>query len=69
MDAVIAIEQVAAACPRSADVIQAGNFGAIRTLAEYASDDQRERYLKRLLAGEMLITKFETTVSAHCRRV
>ena len=56
MDAVIAIEQVAAACPRSADVVQAGNFGAIRTLAEYASDDQRERYLKRLLAGEMLIS-------------
>jgi alkylation response protein AidB-like acyl-CoA dehydrogenase len=55
MDAIIAIEQVAAVCPRSADVIQAGNFGAIRTLAEYASDDQRERYLAPLLAGEMLI--------------
>jgi len=54
-DAVIAIEQVAAVCPRSADVIQAGNFGAIRTLAEYASDEQRERYLAPLLAGEMLI--------------
>ena len=34
MDAVLAIEQVAAACPRSADVIQAGNFGRIRTFAE-----------------------------------
>jgi len=55
MDAVIAIEQAAAVCPRSADVIQAGNFGAIRTLAEYASDEQRERYLAPLLAGEMLI--------------
>ena len=32
MDAVIAIEQVAAVCPRSADVVQAGNFGPIRTL-------------------------------------
>lgn len=56
MDSIIAIEQVAAVCPRSADVIQAGNFGAIRTLAEYASDDQRERYLQPLLAGEMLIS-------------
>ena len=55
MDSIIAIEQVAAVCPRSADVIQAGNFGAIRTLAEYASVDQRERYLEPLLAGEMLI--------------
>ena len=33
MDAVIAIETVAAVCPRSADVIQAGNFGPIRVLA------------------------------------
>ena len=29
MDAVLAIEQVAVFCPRSADVIQEGNFGAI----------------------------------------
>lgn len=56
MDSIIAIEQVAAVCPRSADVIQAGNFGAIRTLAEYASADQRARYLAPLLAGEMLIS-------------
>ena len=56
MDAVIAIEQVAAVCPRSADVIQAGNFGAIRTLAEYATEDQRERFLAPLLAGDMLIS-------------
>jgi len=34
IDAVIAIEAVAAACPRSADVVQAGNFGPIRVLAE-----------------------------------
>src|SRR5688500_19228629 len=37
MAAVIAIEEVAAACPRSADVVQAGNFGPIRVLAEYGS--------------------------------
>ena len=30
MDAVIAIEAVAPVCPRSADVVQAGNFGPIR---------------------------------------
>ncbi len=56
MDAVLAIEAVAAACPRSADVIQAGNFGPIRVLAEYASDAQRERFLKPLLAGEAVIS-------------
>ena len=54
-DAVIAIEAIAAACPRSADVIQAGNFGAIRTLAQYASADMKERLLKPLLRAERLI--------------
>jgi hypothetical protein len=31
MDAIIAIQKVALACLRSADVIQPGNFGPIRT--------------------------------------
>lgn len=55
MDAVIAIETIASVCPRSADVIQAGNFGAIRVLAEYGSDLQKEKYLRPLLAGTRLI--------------
>jgi alkylation response protein AidB-like acyl-CoA dehydrogenase len=56
MDAVIAIETVAAGCPRSADVVQAGNFGAIRVLAEYGTPPQKEKYLKRLLSGEAVIS-------------
>ena len=56
MDAVIAIEQVAAACPRSADVIQAGNFGPIRTFAEYATPEQKARWLPGLLAGHNSIS-------------
>ena len=55
MDAVIAIETIASVCPRSADVIQAGNFGPIRVLAEYGSDEQKKRVLAKLLAGERLI--------------
>lgn len=55
MDAVVAIEQIAAVCPRSADVIQAGNFGAIRTFAQFATPRQQEEYLKPLLAGDGLI--------------
>jgi alkylation response protein AidB-like acyl-CoA dehydrogenase len=55
MDAVIAIETVAEVCPRSADVVQAGNFGAIRVLAEYGTEEQKRRYLGRLLAGEGVI--------------
>jgi len=55
LDAVIAIETIASVCPRSADVIQAGNFGPIRVLAEHGSDEQKDRVLKKLLAGEKLI--------------
>ncbi len=56
MDAILAIETVAQVCPRSADVIQAGNFGPVRVLAEYGTPDQKERYLKKILKGESLIT-------------
>ena len=56
MDAVMAIQAVAEVCPRSADVVQAGNFGAIRTFAEYASDDQRERFLPRILQGKAVMS-------------
>jgi len=55
MDAVIAIQEVAMVCPRSADVVQAGNFGAIRVLAQYGSADQKARYLAPLLEGTALI--------------
>jgi alkylation response protein AidB-like acyl-CoA dehydrogenase len=56
MDAVIAIETVASVCPRSADVVQAGNFGAIRVLAEYGSSLHKTRFLGRLLSGETVIS-------------
>ncbi len=56
MDAVIAIEQVALVCPRSADVVQAGNFGPIRTFAEYASAAQKARFLPDLLAGRAVVS-------------
>jgi len=56
IDAVIAIEEVAAVCPRSADVVQAGNFGPIRVLAEYGSPFQKNSFLKKLLSGESVIS-------------
>ena len=56
MDAVIAIEQVAAVCPRSADVVQFGNFGPIRTFAEYATPQQMARWLPDLLQGRMVMS-------------
>ncbi len=55
MDAVIAIETVASVCPRSADVVQAGNFGPIRVLAEYGSPSQKQKFLKKLLSGASVI--------------
>src|SRR5271154_3758999 len=56
MDAVIAIEQVAAECPRSADVVQFGNFGPVRTFAEYGTSAQKARWLGDLLAGRMVMS-------------
>jgi alkylation response protein AidB-like acyl-CoA dehydrogenase len=56
MDAIIAIEQVAAVCPRSADVVQFGNFGPIRTFAEYGTPAQKQRWLPDLLAGRMVLS-------------
>ena len=47
MDAVLAIEAVAQVCPRSADVIQAGNFGPVRVLAEYGTHRPEGRATSR----------------------
>ena len=55
MDAVIAIRELALVCPKSADVVQAGSFGAIRTFAEYGTAEQKARYLPDLLAGRSLL--------------
>jgi alkylation response protein AidB-like acyl-CoA dehydrogenase len=56
MDAVIAIEQIASVCPRSADVVQFGNFGPIRTFSEYGSDYQKKKWLAECLAGRMVMS-------------
>jgi len=56
MDAVIALETVARVCPKSADVVQVGNFGPIRVLAEYGTPQQKTRYLAPLLAGGSVIS-------------
>ncbi len=56
LDAVIAIQEVALACPKSADIVQAGNFGPIRTFVEYATPEQKARFLPGLLAGKMLLS-------------
>jgi alkylation response protein AidB-like acyl-CoA dehydrogenase len=55
MHAVLAIQEVALVCPKSADILQAGNFGPIRTFVEYATAEQKERFLPDLLAGTKLI--------------
>ena len=55
MDAVIAIQELALVCPKSADLVQAYNFGPIRTFAEYASEDLKSRFLGDLLAGKRLM--------------
>ena len=56
IDAVVAIQTIASICPRSADVVQAGNFGAIRVLAEFGSKSQKEKHLSRLLTGDAVVS-------------
>ena len=56
LQAVIAIQEVALVCPRSADIVQAGNFGPIRTFVEYATPGQKKRFLPDLLAGKTLMS-------------
>ena len=56
MHAVLAIQEVALVCPKSADIVQGGNFGPIRTFVEYATDEQKQRYLPDLLGGRKLIS-------------
>lgn len=56
MDAVIVIQELALVCPKSADVVQAGNFGPIRTFAEFATPEQKARWLPDLLAGRKVIS-------------
>ncbi|RTZ45547.1 acyl-CoA dehydrogenase [Candidimonas sp. SYP-B2681] len=55
MHAILAIQEVALVCPKSADIVQAGNFGPIRTFVEYASAEQKSRFLPDLLGGRKLI--------------
>lgn len=56
VDAILAIQAVAEVCPRSGDVIQATNFGPVRTFAEFATSEQKERFLGKILAGKALIS-------------
>jgi alkylation response protein AidB-like acyl-CoA dehydrogenase len=56
MEAVLAIETIAQICPKSADVVQAGNFGPIRVLSAYGSPLHKKKYLAPLLKGDLLIT-------------
>ena len=64
MDAVIAIEQVALVCPRSADVVQSGNFGPLRTFTEHATPEQKKRFLPKFLAGQAIVALGMTEAEA-----
>ncbi|WP_269391691.1 acyl-CoA dehydrogenase family protein [Hoeflea alexandrii] len=56
LDSILALQTIAEICPRSGDIVQAGNFGPIRAFYEYATPEQKERWLGRLLRSEILIS-------------
>ena len=55
MDAVLAVEQISLVCPRSADVLHAGNFGPARALSEYGTPEQKKKYLEPTLSGHGVV--------------
>ncbi|WP_425101960.1 acyl-CoA dehydrogenase family protein [Tropicibacter sp. S64] len=56
VEAIIALQAVAEVCPKSGDVVQAANFGPVRTFVEYATPEQKALYLPGILAGKTLIS-------------
>ena len=55
-DSVLVIEQIAMVCPHTADLVQLGNFGAIRALSQYGSKELKGKTLPVLLKGESTIS-------------
>lgn len=64
LEAIIVMEEIAKVCPNTADMFQAGNFGAIRQLAFYGSDTLKARVLPDLLGGRKLISVAMTEPNA-----
>jgi alkylation response protein AidB-like acyl-CoA dehydrogenase len=56
VDAILAIRAIAEVCPKSGDVVQAANFGPVRTFCEYATPAQKARFLPDILGGKSLIS-------------
>jgi alkylation response protein AidB-like acyl-CoA dehydrogenase len=52
---VLAVEATARICPRSADALHQGNFGAALLLARYATTEEHRKQLSGILAGERLV--------------
>lgn len=55
-EAVLVIETVSQYCPTAGDCVQATNFGAIQQIARLGSPELKAKHLKRLLAGEGLVS-------------
>ena len=56
LDALLVMEAVSEVCPHSGDAVQATNFGAIRQIAAFGTDELRHDLLPRLIAGEGLVS-------------
>jgi len=56
LDAVLALEAMAAVSSAGADCLQALNFGAVQQLMRHGSDRQRMKFLPDLLSGQKIVT-------------
>ncbi len=56
LDSMLVLREVARVCPRTADVVQAYNFGGIRQLQAAGSDELKAEFLAPALTGSTLIS-------------
>lgn len=56
LDALLVMEAVSEVCPQTGDAVQVTNFGAIRQIAAFGTDEVRHELLPRLIAGDGLVT-------------
>ena len=52
IEAIVAVEEVAKVCGTTARVVVEGNMGAVGAIGAYGSEEQKQRYLPLIVAGD-----------------
>ena len=52
IEAIVAVEEVAKACGSTARIVVEGNMGSVGAIQVYGTEEQKRRYLPRVIAGD-----------------